>query len=241
MIFVKDFEISSSKVDINEEIINKGIMEILEDTATRHAESIGDGLTDREKRGTGWVVVDWKIKVIKRPKYNQTLNVLTWGREEKKCYIYRDFEIYNDENELCVIATSKWVILNLKNRKIGRISEELLKAYNPEVGVSVFDNEKLNKIKEPPNYQSSIKYQVKRRDIDLNNHMHNVYYLDMAYEALPEEVYKNKNFDNIRIMYKKEIKLNDIIECKYTHLKDKDIVGIYSENGEILHSIVEFY
>lgn len=241
MIFIKDFEISSSKVNMNGEITNKGIIEILEDIACKHADSIGDGIQDRDKKKKGWVILDWKIKILKRPKYGQSLNVLTWGREAKKCYIYRDFEIYDDNNEICVIATSKWVLVSLETGKITRISDELLKEYDPESGVEVFKNEKLAKMEAPENFETSITYKVKRRDIDINRHMHNVYYLDFAYEALPEEVYNKETFDNIRIMYKKEIKLNDNIKCKYSKNKEKHVVAIYSEDEKILHAIIELY
>ncbi len=48
-----------------------------------------------------------------------------------------------------------------------------------------------------------------RKDIDINKHMHNLYYLDLAYEALPDEIYNKRPFDYVRITYKKEIKLGE--------------------------------
>ena len=72
---------------------------------------------------------------------------------------------------------------------------------------SVFDEKNLDKIKLPDEFLSSIDYEVIRKDIDINRHMHNLYYLDLAYEAMPEEVYEQRPFDNVRINYKKEIKL----------------------------------
>ena len=34
-------------------------------------------------------------------------------------------------------------------------------------------------------------YNIQRRDIDINQHMHNLSYLDMAYEILPDNIYNN--------------------------------------------------
>ena len=48
----------------------------------------------------------------------------------------------------------------------------------------------IEKINMPDNFDTTMEYTVKRRDIDLNFHMHNLYYLDLAYEVLPEEVYE---------------------------------------------------
>ena len=128
-----------------------------------------------------------------------------------KFFTYRDYEIYDENNELCIIATSKWTLLNIEKRKMVRLTEELIEKYKPEEK-SVFLDEKLDKIKIPTKFISNIKYKVIRKDIDLNKHMHNLYYLDLAYEALPEDVYAKRPFDNVRITYKKEIKLRRHIE-----------------------------
>ena len=69
--------------------------------------------------------------------------------------------------------------------------------------------------------------------------MHNLYYLDLAYEALPQDVYEKRPFDEIRIMYKKEIKLGDVVVCKYSYENNKHIVVIESQDGEKLHAIIE--
>ena len=71
-----------------------------------------------------------------------------------------------------------------------------------------------------------LEYTVVRRDIDLNKHMHNLYYLDLAYETLPEEIYAKRPFNNVRITYKKEIKLGDCICCEYAKKDDKNIYDI---------------
>jgi len=70
--------------------------------------------------------------------------------------------------------------------------------------------------------------------------MHNLYYLDLAYEALPEEVYNTKRpFNNIQIMYKREVKLEDTIICKYVYKNNKHIVVIQSEDEKVVHTIIE--
>ncbi len=71
--------------------------------------------------------------------------------------------------------------------------------------------------------------------------MHNLYYLDLAYEALPDEIYSKWPFDNIRVMYKKEIKFGETVKCKYALENDRNIVVIESEDGKILHAIIELW
>ena len=141
MIFIKDFETGLKDVGKNSEITNKAILEIFENIAAKHADDVGDGLNDLDTMKNVWIILDWKVKIIKRPKYGQNLNVLTWGREIRKCYIYRDFEMYDDDNDLCAIATSKWVSVNMKTRRIVRLTEERIAKYENEYGRNLTDKE----------------------------------------------------------------------------------------------------
>ena len=220
-------------------IKNRAILEIFENVATYHSDKVGHGPNDIEKTGTSWVLLDWKIKIIKRPKYGQVLDVSTWGRRMymKKAYTYRDFEIKDENGNLCVIGTSKWVLINIKSGKIVRLDDEIVNKYKPEEK-SVFDEEELEKLKIPDNFESEYIYKVARRDIDLNGHMHNLYYLDLAYEALPQEVYDKRPFDNVRIEYKKEVKFGEVIKCKYSFINEENVVTIFSEDESKIHAII---
>ena len=69
--------------------------------------------------------------------------------------------------------------------------------------------------------------------------MHNLNYLQLAYEALPEDVYFGEEKNNVRIMYKHQILLRDRVKCYYINSNGKDIITIKSEDDRVLHSIVE--
>ena len=71
--------------------------------------------------------------------------------------------------------------------------------------------------------------------------MHNLHYLDLAYEAFPDEIYNKRPFDNIRVMYKKEIKFGETVKCKYAQENYRNIVVIESEDEKILHAIIEIW
>lgn len=238
MIYKEMFKMGLKDVGKDNLIKNRSILEIFENIGAYHSDIAGYGVNDIMTTGVTWILLDWKIEVIKRPKYGQILNVHTWGRGMKKFYTYRDYEIYDENNELCVIGTSKWALVDIKQNKISKLDESIIQKYKPEER-NVFNIEEVDKLREPIKYESSIIYTVNRKDIDLNKHVHNLYYLDLAYEALPEKVYSKRPFDKIRITYKKEIKFGDTILCKYANEFNKHIISIKSEDDKILHSIIE--
>ena len=241
VIYTETVKIPLKDVENGNVISDRGILEIFENVATHHSDSVHDGLNEIKEKGKAWVIIDWKIQVISRPKYGGVLKVNTWSRENNiqvhKIATYRDFEMYDEENNLCVIGTSKWVIMNIENGRIAYIDKELQERYKPEEK-SVFDTWDIEKLQQPKESLNEIVYTVPRADVDFNSHMHNIYYLNLAYLALPEDIYELRPFNNIRISYKREIKLGDIVKCKYVSENGKYIVTIYSADESKVHSIV---
>lgn len=237
--FEHEFEISFRDVGKSNLLTNKAIIGYLEDAGGMHSNIAGYGLNNIEQTNLTWVLLYWKIRVFKRPIYGEKLKIETWARNSVKFYTFRDFKVYNKLNQLVAIATSKWVLLNAKTMSIEKITPEIIDNYQPEI-ITVFENEpEVNKLPEPTCYSSVYSYIVQRKDIDINNHMHNVSYLELAYEVLPEEIYANIQFNNIEIMYKKEIKLGDTIKCFYSALENSHYITIKNEDEKILHAIVK--
>ena len=227
MIFEDNYKLQIRDTRLNSEVTNKALLGIMENIAGMHSAKVGFGLIDIPKTNLMWILLDWKLEVKKRVKYGEQVHVKTWSRYIYKCYAYRDFEMYDNERNLCVIATSKWLLVNSKERKIAKVEPELADRYESEIDKCVFDNPEIEKLKVPDNFESEINYKVQRRDIDVIGHMHNLYYLDLAYEALPDDVYNKRPFDNIRVMYKKEIKFGESVRCKYANDNGKNVPPLF--------------
>lgn len=239
MIYKEKFKIGLKDVWKGKEVSNKAILEYLENIAAYHSDCVGYGINTSNITHLTWLLLDWKVKVLKRPEYGQTLEIHTWSRSIIKCYAYRDFEIYDEDNNLCVIASSKWLLMNNQTAKIAKVEQEMADKYQSEIDKSVFPEKEIEKIKVPKKYKNSIIYQVKRKDIDVIGHMHNLYYLDIAYETLPEEIYHKRPFNEIQIMYKREIKLGDRVSCQYAYEDNNHFVVIQSEDEKILHAVIK--
>ena len=241
MIYKEKFKIGLKDVWTKNEVSNIAILEYLEDIAAYHSDSVGIGINTTNKTQISWLLSDWKLEVIKRPHYGQILDIHTWSRKIEKFYAFRDFEIYDEENNLCAIATSKWLLINNKTGKIVRVEAELADKYQSEMGKCVFKDTEIKKLYEPKEFINEVTYKARRRDIDVIGHMHNLYYLYLAYEALPEEEYNKRPFNNVRIQYKNQIKLGEEVKCMYANEDEKNIVVIKSMDKKILHAIVKVY
>ena len=189
--------------------------------------------------GIAWLILNWKLKVFLRPKTNTPLIVNTWIRKENPLFFYRDFEIFDNSNNLVAKATSKWVLFDVNKKSITKISKEMKEKYT-YLEKQAFTEKWNEKIKEPINSNYVMDYKVQRRDIDTNNHVNNLYYLDYAIEAIPEKIYNTHKFSNIEIMYKHEAKLGDTLSLFSTQYENSEFI-ITIKNNELnkVHAIVK--
>ena len=209
-IIENDYRITVKQVDFSGNLSNRGLIMIFEDIACYHSDLIGCGFNDRPKTHFAWILLNWKIEILKRARYGDIVKVKTWTHSSNKLFSYRDFEMYDKDNNLLAIASSKWVLMDSRDYNIIQISDALAQSFSPE-DKSVFGDCNYLKLIEPSNMVLTYSFEVKRRDIDVNRHMNNLYYLDYAFESLPDEVYsKIQEYTKIEILYKLSAKLNDI-------------------------------
>lgn len=239
MIVEHKFYIGMRDIDRNNYITDKGLLAALEDTGGIHSEIAGFGILNVNETHRFWMVLAWHVEIIRRPKYNETITIHTWSKPCKRLYVYRDFEVFDEEGNLIATAGSKWVFINTENNSIVKANDDLFKTYEIEYEKSSTDIALLDKLKEPNNYSNVISYTINREMIDVNEHVHNLDYLDLAYKALPEDAYAEE-FKKIDVMYKKEIKLDDTVKCFYSNENNVHTVVIKSEDEAVLHAIIKF-
>ena len=239
MKFEREYYVGIKDIGLKNQMTNYAFLSFLEEIASAHSDEVGYGVNDIETKKKVWLLMDWKLEVFKRPKFGAKLKVKTWARPigKQPFSTYRDFEIYEEDKKVG-IATSKWILFDLETNRIAKITDDIIDLYSPKEE-NVFEETEIKKLKEPQNLEKYIYYDIKRSDIDINKHLHNLNYLKLAYETLPEDVYMGEERKNLRIMYKHQILFGDKVKCYYNKIDEKEVVTIKSEDNSILHAIIE--
>lgn len=240
MILEEKLKVNVQHTSISGLISNIGILTLLENVAFKHSDMAGFGFLNIDITHLSWILLAWKVKIFKRARYGDTVTVRTWAKASNKFNTYRDFEMLDENGNTLCIASSKWTLVDTEKGNITRITDEIIGKYNPE-DKNVFENPEIDKLSQPSNYSLEYIYKTQRRDIDINQHVHNTNYLSLAYEALPDDIYYSNECDNIEIMYKKGIKLGDTSKCLYSYFENGHFVTIKSEDEKFLNAIVKLY
>ena len=237
-IMIVDFEYTPLLEDFAPDgtLLPGSILKILENSGNKHSDLAGDNILKGSSNGIAWILTDWLLEITAYPKYGDKLMARTWSetvRQPLACM--RDFELYCN-GEIVAKGLTKWVLVDLNTNRPLKVSPELIEKYQPEEKF-VFGDLKMPKITLPAanTFTGETKITLRRSDIDFNNHVHNLTYLDFAMEALPAEVYQKQRaaFKNVRISYKSGVKAGENIVCRYTEQESKHIICIFGEDGSL--------
>ena len=239
-IFELKTRVDIGKVDSKAFVTNKGMLALLENVACMHSDKAGYGICDIPFTHLSWVQLNWRVNIIRRLKYNEEITIKTWAKEASKVTTIRDFEVLDKNGKQVCIATTKWTLTNIDTQSIVKITDDIIGEYEPDTK-SIMPEYDFKKLVEPKIFFFLYIYKTERRDIDVNKHMHNLNYLDLAYETLPEDIYLNSEFNNIEIMYKKAIRLGDTSKCLYSFGNSKHTVLIKKKKKKDLHCIVNLW
>ena len=225
----------------NGKMIPTTFLKIMENAGSCHSDYAKDGILAGCLNGHGWVLTDWRVEILKYPEYGKDIRAQTWTEAGKVIFgTTRNLLLFEEDDETntpLVRASSKWARIDLNTGRPVKIEQELMDRYVPDEK-KVFEDSKMPRIAEAENWTAEKPIPLRRSDIEFNNQLHNLSYLDFAMEMLPENVYNKGCFKNIRISYKSAVKEGETIVAKYAASENGNLVGIYGSDGS-LKTIIE--
>lgn len=192
---------------------------LLQLTASDHAEELGFGHREMAKHKQSWVLSRVRIEIDSLPRFLQTITVKTWVQDFLGNRSIRNFEVYLDDRKI-VGATSFWAVFNVKERK----SENLALKIDPEIirPEKMATQQPFRRIELDDEFDMEIDYVPKLSDLDIVNHVNNVKYTDWCLDSLPAELVLKEPLKTIDINYLKELKLGQAVKIQH-RIQDSEI------------------
>ncbi len=219
----KNFYVGYSDVDSNDKCRLSRILDLCQNVATIHSETLGYGTRGMMNLGWAWLVTGMKIRIFKYPVADKEVECRTWSRGLKGVTAKRDYEILDDKGEVLLIGDSSWALFDLKEQKLIRVPEEMQNAYS-KLDRAVFEGEEQTRIKDNDVVEIEKEFEIGKRDIDTNHHMNNARYFDLISEVLPDD-YK---VHQLECFYKKQVKYKEKVKVSF----GEDFARIKNEAGE---------
>lgn len=146
----------------------------MQDIAWEHAAVLGFGFDKLKEDQQFWVLSRLRVKIIRRPEWGEDFTLETWSRGADRFYGYRDFYFVDKAGNNIVEATTSWLVLDLKSKKIVQLTD--FKNF-PTYAESVF-GENAKKVRAPKSEDTLQYTPALFTEIDINQHFNSGRYLE---------------------------------------------------------------
>ncbi len=210
MVWKEEFEIRSYDVDFRRQASIEMLCRLFQETAGNHVRELGIGIETLISQGITWVLSRFHIRVHQYPQWRERIRIETWPSDAYSFFAFRDFQVFNQQNQLLVSSSSLWLILDLKTRRPLRIPDHII-AMNKMKERERALVDKFDTIWRPQQVTLEKRFTVRGSDIDLNQHVNNVSYVEWAVETVPQEIWQTHQITEIEVSFREETMYGDVV------------------------------
>jgi len=228
----RSYALTASDIDGHRRLRLSSLLSFLQNIATDHAEILEIG-GDRMMReyGAFWMMVRSYLS-LRRPITlgDEVVRIHTWHRGVgKTATVFRDFDIYAGD-ELVGEAVASWVMVDIAARRILKPSSlsAVVNSLRPEVVKDIIPA----KVSMPEALVEAFRRPVWYSDTDINGHMNNTKYADVACDAIRYEGCKDRFVSEMQISYLRESFPGDELGVLAASVGDNCFVRGVDDAGE---------
>lgn len=249
--FEEEHRIRGYEVGPNRKTTMITIANLLQEVASNHVVSMwgrsDEGFAsdpEMAKDGLIFVMTRMQIQIDEYPKWGDVVRFETWFAITGRMRASREWLIKDRDGNQIGRATSTWVTINMKTRRLGKVPDrtrERLAAFQYKEQNAFPDD--MMQLKLPDlvsNEEVDVKIpQIARvSDMDMNGHINNVTYINWILETIPEEVRHDKRLFQIEIDYKNECTSGDLIHPLAEECETPEVFKTMSHDGKtFVHSL----
>ncbi|MCD6395960.1 MAG: hypothetical protein J7L71_00335 [Spirochaetaceae bacterium] len=224
-VYGESFKVHTYEVDTHNRLTIQALAQFLQESASNHAALLGFGVEFLLGNNRTWVLSRLAVEIKEFIPLGETITIKTWPAATEKLFFIRDFEISNSNGKIIGSATSYWIFIDTeKGRPV-----------HPSKNEIVFDYENIKRgftrsLTKLPSMNKMLplkSFHVRYSDLDLNNHVNNIKYIEWGMEGIDPE-YKRAHMPFT-------LEINFLAEAKYSDLVDLSMEERLSEN--FLHSL----
>lgn len=226
------YHVDLRDVDFTKKLKLSTLFSYFQDIASLAAENLGFGIEKLEmKFGVAWILTRIRVEIMRIPEWDEDLIIETWPLEPGKVEFDRDYLVKDKNGNIIIRAISKWVIMDITERKLKR-SDLLGLRYPEKIKERAIDC-KVSKLKDFGSLKLAYNKVIGYSDIDFNSHLNNSKYVDYIMDCFLLEEHNKFVIKAIDLHFQHEALPGDTITlCKDLSKKDENVIYIEGMNKE---------
>ena len=209
-VYTRQYKLKNADVDLHRRLRPSVLFTMLQEAAIAHTEALGMGRDKTLDRGLLWVVTLQRITVHRMPRYDETVTLASWPGKTMHVLFPRYYRMTDGSGQVLLEGSALWTLMDQESRTM---------VFPDEHGVVIPGHitgweTPLPRAPKPLALTEAAEYTVPYSSIDLNGHMNNVRYLDLAEDVLPAELH-TRPLREILVEYTNEAKLGERIKLQF--------------------------
>ena len=232
-IYTEERNIRAYEIDFQNELKLNAVFNIMQEAASTHAASMGLGFDDLKKNDLAWVLSWAKIKLERTAIFGDKIHVKTWPKMKYKLFSIRDFHITDSQNNMIALATTAWLLINTKTKKITDLTA-LPEDISYQTQMSTID-EYPAKMSIDANKELAYSKTIRYTDIDINGHVNNTKYIELMLDCFPLDKFRTNRIEEAVIRFSAESFEGDTINVFTSQSENgsgQTIEGIYDASKQ---------
>ena len=183
----------------------------MQESAGLSADKLGWGIHKLQDEGLTWMLSRLYVKVANYVPWGTELTLRTWPSGMKgRLLATRCFQAADCMGNEILQAYSEWLYVDMRSQKIVKLPDNFA-GLVPEGTPSVAFNDIGGKSVKLTDVTACVEIRVRQSDLDFNDHVNNVHYVEWMLEALPGRVGPSE----IDIVFRSAAKAGDVLasEC----------------------------
>lgn len=205
------YKLSRWQFDFEDKLSLISLMNLLLESAGKHAEERGFGIEKLISDGRSWVLLRVRIEFFKEFSEKNEIQIETWVDEIKGLFTTRRFNISDSQNQILAAASTTWAMIDIKNRKMVPLTELIKDEF------LLTDKELLTSApqKIPPielQHLQTRKVKALYSSIDINHHVTTTRYIQWILDSFPIELFEKNYIKVFEVNFQNECKYSDVLE-----------------------------
>lgn len=184
------------------------LCDYLQEAAGNHARHLGFDIATLRTRGFTWMLSRLHVRLFRQPAWRETITIETWPSGTRGRLIATREFIGRDASGVELLrATTDWLYVDVASRRICRVPDDLMQFVPTDQPPALAPDDTRPPEIETPEW--SVTLPVRRCDLDLNEHVNNVRYIEWMFEPLPAAFAAGKRVTEMEILFRQGAEYGD--------------------------------
>ncbi len=221
-VYATQLRLRNKDVNLHRRLRTSVLFELMQEASIRHTEQLGMGREMTLDRGLLWMVTLQRAEIARMPEYDERITLESWPGDTMHLLFPRYYRVLDEAGNTLVSASALWALVDQQTRRMVFPDRHGVLIEGITTGSEIA-------LPSPPRRaqgEAVSGFTVPFSYVDLNGHMNNTRYFDLAEDLIPAAA-EGRSLREIAIEYANEAKLGD--ELRVTLQADGDTFYISGE------------